>query len=763
MFWNQRKIFLALFFLTLLASPLAAMAQDPTGESGSGSMLVQLREVIAPSAPSDPDVRDRLVNTASESGSQESSEGEGASNAQGDHVGFVEVRTLEPGFEAAKNSLSATYSNFLHREPLGFDLGLINLLVSDGQKLVTAATDRIQDPGKINPWALVSIALSLLVFVLFLVLLRLLERHSVRASYRIQARVHFDISAPLTSLSRKAILVLGRVAPFPLLILLSFFPIRATFGDRGWTLFLTSALIIALIFRGLRTALHVGIRLNPPPESKRKDWGKIERFLWTGLRIFLAFSLLLAALEHFPFHQDLQSFVLFIYKVILALLPTYLFLVRETLFDVFPSKHTSNFLTSIRSGLRANFAILLTLTVVLLLFNAAGYEYAARFLLTRSYVLLVAVILWVGLLNTVRDAVHRREEEAQESGESASPMFSSLHTWLATLGTIVIIFLGLRFVGLYDPIVAILRVPFLAVGRIEISAFNLVKVGLIITTTVLSIRLLKSMMNALVYPALKVEVGTAYAVNTLINYALIVTGLIMSLLALGVHLSALLVVFASLGVGIGFGLQNITENLISGFILLFGRAVRKGDYITVNELYGRVEAVGARSVVMRTPDNYSMLIPSKEIVSGRIINWTFHDSIVRIHIPIGVSYDANPGKVRDILLESAKKHPDILQEPKPDVWITEFGDHAIVLELLVYFDCRTTTERALKGKFNFILWEDLKEAGVEIPFPQRDLHLRSVDESISFPTFRGPSPESHTQTDKGSTPDPPKNERSGSS
>jgi small-conductance mechanosensitive channel len=228
-----------------------------------------------------------------------------------------------------------------------------------------------------------------------------------------------------------------------------------------------------------------------------------------------------------------------------------------------------------------------------------------------------------------------------------------------------------------------------------------------------------------VYPALNVDVGVGYAVNTLINYALIVVGFFMALTALGVDLSALTVVLASLGVGIGFGLQTITENLISGFILLFGRSVKKGDIITAGDLYGRVEEVGARSVLVKTPDNYDLLIPSKEIVGSRIVNWSYHDSLVRLHIPVGVTYKANPREVESILKKAALEHDYVLSDPGPEVWLTEFGDSSVNFTLLVYFNCREITQERLTGQLNFIIWDHLHENDIEIPFPQRDVHLRS--------------------------------------
>ena len=158
-------------------------------------------------------------------------------------------------------------------------------------------------------------------------------------------------------------------------------------------------------------------------------------------------------------------------------------------------------------------------------------------------------------------------------------------------------------------------------------------------------------------------------------------------------------VIASLSVGIGFGLQTLTENLVSGFIILFGRAVRKGDFISVNNVYGRVEAVGARSVVVRTMDNYDLLIPSKALVGGTIINWTYRDSLIRMHLPVGVSYKADPRQGRGVVAARGGGAPFSTswrrRGQRSGSW--RFGDSSINFELLVYFDCRVTVADRLSA------------------------------------------------------------------
>lgn len=638
----------------------------------------------------------------------------------------VTLGDLESGLEAANEQLQDNFEGFLHRQPLGFDQQLVELIGDDIEAVYQSAVHLIENPQLIEPAAIVGVTLPLVALALFLVLFFLLDRYATHLAHRIQARTHLDLAPWVTTTIRKLILVLGRSSAFVALILLSFFPLRAIFPEANWPLLLTDALYLFLAYRVIKTILMTGLRLHPHSPEAMDHFRRLERFGMVVLRVVLVFLLILAAIARFDYHDQLTAFVTFGFRVTLAILPLYLFRTREAVLDLLPPRPSSRLYQAFHAALARNYYAVLAVTVVLLAFNAAGYTNAATYLLTRGYALIVIGALWFAAIERLHHHVVERARRAEEGDEPASPLLEAFEQWLIAIGSLVIVVVSLRLIGLYEPLTALLNTPLVSIGHLQISAMNLVAIVFIIGGAYLSLRLLKAVLNAKIYPAFGVDIGVAYALNTLINYALVVIAFILCLVALGVQLSAVMVVAASLGVGIGFGLQNIAENLVSGFILLFGRAVQKGDFITVNDLYGRVEAVGARSVVVRTPDNFSMLVPSKEIVSGRIVNWTFQDSVVRIHIPVGVAYDSDPTQVREVLMQTARDHPDILDEPEPDVWIVDFGDSSIQFELLVYFDCRHTNERALKGKFNFLIWEAFQNEEIEIPFPQRDLHLHTV-------------------------------------
>lgn len=655
----------------------------------------------------------------------------------------VAVQSIEPGLEQANELLYQRFGGFLERQELGFDRSLLTLIRQDLQSLRQQAGAFFSTPAGAEPEQALSLFAPLLILLVLAVFYLLLERQFVRWTIRAQSWIHVNSSPWLTAVIRALILTFGRLFSILALILLSLFPIRALFGELPWTLFLTRGLLYFLVYRAIKTLLTGLLRLSIQGDRDQYHKKRVERFIGALPRTSLFFLLLLLLVETFDYHEQLAAFISFVFRLSLASLPVYLFFIKNSVLHLLPASQSQSgkIYQNLRELLDKNFNVLVGTTIVLLLFNAAGYAEATTYLLTRGYTLLVLATLWLLILGQLKVYIERREAEAKESGgkgigngdHSVSPLLSALYSWLTWVGTLTIVAFVIELLGFLEPFITLLHVPFVSIGSVELSLYSLLIVGLIALVTTLTVRLLRALLNAMLYPALGVEVGSAFAINTILSYAIFTLAFILSLAALGMRLSTLVIVFAALGVGIGFGLQNITENLISGFILLFGRAVKKGDFITVNDVYGRVEAVGARSVVVRTTDNYSMLIPSKEIVSGQITNWTFHDFFVRLHIPIGLAYDCDPELVREVLLGTARKHPDILADPAPEVWLTEFSDFRINYELLIYFDCRVTSPNALSGTFNFILWEALQEANLFIPFPQRDLHLRSVDETAQIP------------------------------
>ncbi|MEL6261760.1 MAG: mechanosensitive ion channel domain-containing protein [Cyanobacteria bacterium J06626_6] len=227
-------------------------------------------------------------------------------------------------------------------------------------------------------------------------------------------------------------------------------------------------------------------------------------------------------------------------------------------------------------------------------------------------------------------------------------------------------------------------------------------------------------------------------IATLTQFLLMALGLFISLQAWGIDLSALAIFASVLGVGVGFGLQDIVNNFISGWILLIERPVQAGDFIHVGDLVGTVERVGARSTELRTPDRISILVPNAELVQNRVVNWSHGRSVSRLHLPLGVAYHSPIDRVHTAVIEAAQTHPYVLRYPEPRLRFLGFGESSLDFDLLIWIrDPRQQYD--IKSDVYYLVEANLRRYQIEIPFPQRDINLRphqlqALIESQAAPT-----------------------------
>ncbi len=214
------------------------------------------------------------------------------------------------------------------------------------------------------------------------------------------------------------------------------------------------------------------------------------------------------------------------------------------------------------------------------------------------------------------------------------------------------------------------------------------------------------------------------------HYAIIILGLFIALSSIGLDFSNLALVAGALSVGIGFGLQSIVNNFVSGLIILFEHSLRVGDYIELDTgLTGTVKSINVRSTLINTNDNIDIVVPNSEFVTTRLTNWTLGERILRVRIPFGVAYGSDKELVKKAAMEAAAEVPYTLTHMKgrePDIWLVEFGDNSLNFLLLVWVN-RQGARRPTRTRAAYLwaLETKLNEYGIEIPFPQRDLHLRS--------------------------------------
>jgi small-conductance mechanosensitive channel len=223
----------------------------------------------------------------------------------------------------------------------------------------------------------------------------------------------------------------------------------------------------------------------------------------------------------------------------------------------------------------------------------------------------------------------------------------------------------------------------------------------------------------------KIVLGVRQAIGSIVKYSVVLVGLIVIIQSTGVDLSALGLIAGALGVGIGFGLQSVTSNFVSGIIILFERPVKVGDRIQIGEITGNILRISARATTIITNDNIAIIIPNSDFINKMVINWTLNDRNVRFNFPVKVSYKEDPQKVKKVLLEVIANNPGVLKLPKPDILFENFEDSALAFNLRIWTSQYVDNPGVLKSQIYYEIFNKFKEHNIRIPYPQRDLHLIS--------------------------------------
>ncbi|HSH04515.1 MAG TPA: mechanosensitive ion channel domain-containing protein [Anaerolineae bacterium] len=291
----------------------------------------------------------------------------------------------------------------------------------------------------------------------------------------------------------------------------------------------------------------------------------------------------------------------------------------------------------------------------------------------------------------------------------------------------VVLFIAfLHSIGMLDDILA-LGFNF-SMSRITIQ--SILFGGLVFYLFMLLARNSRELLSDELLPRLGIESSLIQIFTTFVGYGLLATGVMVAFSVMGIPLTTLTVVAGGLSVGIGFGMQEVISNFISGFILLFERSIGPGDVVTVNDTIGIVENIGIRAMRIKDFDNVELIVPNNQFLTTLVTNYTRGNKAIRVHIPVGVSYDSEPREVEKALLKAAQHNQDfIMAEPKPSVHFVDFGDNSLQFSLLVWTNDASKIS-ALRSELRYHIWDALAEVNIEMPFPQRDLHIRSVADEI---------------------------------
>ncbi len=306
----------------------------------------------------------------------------------------------------------------------------------------------------------------------------------------------------------------------------------------------------------------------------------------------------------------------------------------------------------------------------------------------------------------------------------------AVKAWESLISTSIWIVVALHLLGWLPAVLEGLDGMAMQMGEKRISVLAVGKLVLAVAVLWMLALWLAKLIENRISRAEYVNASMQVAMVKLSKFLLLVLAFLLALDAVGIDLTALTVFGGALGVGLGFGLQRIASNFISGFIVLFDRSIRPGDVITIGDKFGWVQELRARYVVVRDRDGVDRLIPNETLITNEVINWSFGDRNVRLKIPVSISYDNDPEQALALLREAAMANPRVLADPEPATRLMSFGDNGIELELRVWIQDPESGLANVRSDINLAIWRAFKDAGIVIPYPQRDLHIRTGLEAL---------------------------------
>ncbi len=285
----------------------------------------------------------------------------------------------------------------------------------------------------------------------------------------------------------------------------------------------------------------------------------------------------------------------------------------------------------------------------------------------------------------------------------------------------------LKMIDLWEPLTAYLDVklsnPFV-IGTVSFTIGSILTFILILTVSFLITSFISFILNGESLKFLKLPKGIPSAISLVIRYFIIAFGFVLALSSLGIDLSKFNLMAGALGLGIGFGLQTVISNFVSGLILIFERPILPGDTVEVNNLLGKVKRIGVRSSTISTFDGAEVVVPNNNLVADDLINWTLSDNIKRIEISIGTKYGSDPNEILKLLSDVVDENKNVLKDPPPLILFDEFGDSSLNFKLRCWVSYEIGLQ--VKSDVSIAVYNKFKEFGIEIPFPQQDIHIKEL-------------------------------------
>ncbi|MFH1983849.1 MAG: mechanosensitive ion channel domain-containing protein [Pseudomonadota bacterium] len=295
--------------------------------------------------------------------------------------------------------------------------------------------------------------------------------------------------------------------------------------------------------------------------------------------------------------------------------------------------------------------------------------------------------------------------------------------WSRLLGTVAWTLAALNILGLLDETLVLLESIGFSIGSVKLTVLSLIKAAVILMLLLRAVKWLSGIVDHKLSTATDFSPSTRLMLSKTINIGLMVVVTLVALNSVGIDLTALAVFSGAVGVGVGFGLQKIVGNLISGLILLSDKSIKPGDVVEVADVYGVVNHMGGRYVSVVTRDEKEYLIPNEDLITQQVVNWSYSSRRLRIKASVGISYKADPHRAIEVILGAVQGTPRVLKDPPPLCLLVGFGDSSVDLQVRYWIEDPENGVANVTSAVLLKIWDALKDSGIEIPFPQRDVHL----------------------------------------
>ena len=472
--------------------------------------------------------------------------------------------------------------------------------------------------------------------------------------------------------------------------------------------------------------------LNLLRESLTRDLFEVTtkygRSIYRLVRLVLFYSLAGIAIfwcaKALRLPADVLAFARFVIALSIVFLLFLLHLKKKALLSFLPNFPYPVY-QAFLSFLQRYYFIIIGVVLSAALLWCFGFVNLGRVVIVKVWTSGAAFVLIMLVYHGARTALLRRTRDLPRDDEGAQTVLRSLSSLLLYATVLATVSVVLNLLGLLGILRQVMSIPVLVLGGAVITFWTIASVVVILMAFFYASRLLRAYLDYRIYPHLGIDQGLGYILNTLLNYVFLGLGLLISLRIVGLDLRLLMVFAGAVGIGVGLGLQSLAANVISGFIIIFGGKVRKGDWIEVGGTLGEVIDIYLGTAKIRTRDNIEYLIPNADLVTNTIVNYSLSSVFIRMDLAVGVSYSADPREVEKILRDVAVSEPLVSDFRAPSIRFVGYGDNSINFDLLFWIDVRQTARRLVRSNLYFAAFEALKAAGIEIPFPQRDLHIRS--------------------------------------